>query len=154
MNLRLIAICIPVILMIGNCSSTIDIAAEQQRLLATDREFAQASIGHGSAEAFRLYLAEDALMLPAGGTPITGRESIYERMSSGPTSLLTWEPQRAEVARSGELGWTWGTYEVRPAGNLNADPVAYGKYVNVWRTQSDGSWKVIVDAGNSSPAPE
>jgi hypothetical protein len=75
-------------------------------------------------------------------------------MSSGPASLLTWEPQRAEVARSGELGWTWGTYEVRPEGDLEAEPLAYGKYVNVWRTQPDRTWKVIVDTGNSSPAPE
>ncbi|MFC1483825.1 YybH family protein [Candidatus Neomarinimicrobiota bacterium] len=142
------------LLMILGCSSAVDVDAEQQRLLEADRAFSQASIEHGAAEAFRMYLAEDALMLPAGSTPITGRETIFEGMASGPGSLLTWEPQLAEVARSGELGWTWGTYEVRPEGDLTAEPLAYGKYVNVWRTQSDGTWKVIVDTGNSSPAPE
>jgi ketosteroid isomerase-like protein len=154
MNLRCVAFKLAGLLLIVSCSSTVDVAAEQQRLLETDRAFAQASIDHGSAEAFRMYLAEDALMLPAGGTPITGREAIYERMIAGPAGLLTWTPQRAEVARSGELGWTWGTYEVRPEGDLTAAPAAYGKYVNVWRTQPNGTWKVVVDTGNSSPAPE
>jgi len=31
--------------------------------------------------------------------------------------------------------------------------VRYGKYVNVWRKQKDGKWKVIVDLGNPSPPP-
>jgi ketosteroid isomerase-like protein len=154
MNFHRTTIQLFALLMILGCSSTVDVDAEQQRLLEADRAFAQASIDHGAAEAFRMFLAEDALMLPAGGTPITGRDTIFEGMSSGPASLLTWEPQRAEVARSGELGWTWGTYEVRPEGDLEAEPLAYGKYVNVWRTQPDRTWKVIVDTGNSSPAPE
>jgi ketosteroid isomerase-like protein len=30
----------------------------------------------------------------------------------------------------------------------------YGKYTSIWNKQKDGSWKVVVDMGNSSPAPE
>ena len=29
----------------------------------------------------------------------------------------------------------------------------YGKYVTIWKKQADGSWKVAMDTGNSSPEP-
>jgi ketosteroid isomerase-like protein len=135
------------------CSPSADAEAEQKALLETDQAFARASLEHGAAEAFRIYLAEDALALPAGSQPVIGRETIYQRMSSISGSILAWEPRQAEVARSGDLGWTWGTYEVRSPGE-DSRVLAYGKYVNVWRKQADGSWKVIVDIGNQSPPPE
>jgi ketosteroid isomerase-like protein len=30
----------------------------------------------------------------------------------------------------------------------------YGKYATLWKKQKDGSWKVVMDMGNSSPAPK
>lgn len=32
--------------------------------------------------------------------------------------------------------------------------VSHGKYLNIWEKDADGNWKVAVDMGNSSPAPE
>ncbi len=31
--------------------------------------------------------------------------------------------------------------------------ILYGKYVNIWRKDSEGQSKVIVDLGNPSPGP-
>jgi ketosteroid isomerase-like protein len=31
---------------------------------------------------------------------------------------------------------------------------ATGKYLNVWKKQPDGSWKVLVDIGNEDPVPD
>ncbi len=69
------------------------------------------------------------------------------------TSALSWEPKKAEVAKSGELGWTWGTFELHTKDAEGKPVVRYGKYVNIWRKQKDGAWKVILDMGNASPAP-
>jgi ketosteroid isomerase-like protein len=57
------------------------------------------------------------------------------------------------VAKSGELGWTWGTYELHTKDADGKPVIRYGKYVNVWRKQKNGEWKVIVDLGNPSPPP-
>jgi ketosteroid isomerase-like protein len=59
-----------------------------------------------------------------------------------PKFVLRWEPLGAEV--SGNLGYTYGLYR---------SSNGYGKYVSVWKKQRDGSWKIVVDAGNTSPAP-
>ncbi len=66
--------------------------------------------------------------------------------------LLSWQPQKADVAAAGDMGWTWGTYfyEAEQNGEIKKQ---YGKYINIWEKQTDGSWRVVVDIGNASPAP-
>ena len=52
------------------------------------------------------------------------------------------------------LGYTYGNYIFKhkdKAGKLITD---YGKYTSIWKKQRDGSWKVVLDMGNSSPAPK
>ena len=121
------------------------------RLLQADKDFAKASEAKGAAEAFALFLAEDAMQLPGGAHPLFGRKAIVENLGSG--YVLKWDPKKAEVAKSGELGWTWGTFELHTKEADGKPVVRYGKYVNVWRKQKDGKWKVIVDLGNPSPPP-
>jgi ketosteroid isomerase-like protein len=130
----------------------IDVASETERLLQTDREFAQASIDLGAAEAFRRYLSEDAVMFSSGRNPVHGRGSIYEIMKQGSGAYeLRWEPQAGEVAGSGEMGYTWGLYTFVEKGEGGA--TSYGKYVNVWKRDDDGNWRVLIDIGNESPPP-
>lgn len=123
------------------------------QLLTADRAFAQMSKDEGAAEAFRQYLTEDALQLPNGGHVITGRDSIYAVMQQGQEVTLDWEPHQAVVAKSGELGYTWGTYTASWTTGDRSVKTSYGKYLNIWRKQDDGQWKVTVDMGNQNPAP-
>ena len=97
---------------------------------------------------------EEALMLPADSQPVFGREEIYKIMSGGSNPVLTWEPVKAEVSKSGDLGYTWGRYKSLREGSDGTIMTEYGKYLNVWRKQSDGTWKVLVDMGNSNPMPK
>lgn len=126
-----------------------DIAA--QALLEADRAFAQASLDHGAAEAFNRFLHVDALQLGQGNSPVNGRDAIVGDM--GGEYTLLWDPQRAEVAESGELGWTWGSYIFEVPQDDGSKSVSYGKYLNIWRRADGGDWQVIVDMGNSSPEP-
>lgn len=62
---------------------------------------------------------------------------------------IIWQPTNAEVARSGELGYTTGSYEMSfrpPRGKLFFDK---GKYVMIWKKQPSGDWKVLFDISNS-----
>lgn len=122
-------------------------------LYETDRRFSQTASMLGVAEAFRQFLAERAVKLANGELPIEGREAICEHLRQVGDAHLTWEPVAAEVARSGELGYTWGFYEVRarePGGRM---VTGHGKYTTLWQKQPDGAWKVILDIGNPGPPP-
>lgn len=144
---------VALIIIPAGCSPKVDVADEQKRLMDTDREFSNASVRTGAAEAFNQYLADDALQLPAGASPLRGRGAIRDRMSEGPAFVLEWEPEEAVVSRSGDLGYTWGRYEIRFENPDGDRQTGYGKYLTVWRKGTDGSWKAIVDMGNANPPP-
>ena len=130
-----------------------DVEAESARLLQTDQAFSRRCEEKGPAVAFYEFLAPDGTSLPPGELPVKGREAIRVHWSARPQGVLRWKPAEAQVARSGELGYTWGTYEFSTNGLEGRPQMSYGKYVTIWKKQADGSWKVVLDAGNSSPPP-
>ncbi len=136
------------------CSSKIDPEKEKNDLMKTDIEFSKTSVEKGAAEAFYLYLTDDAVQLPAGLPPIVGRQAIRERMTGSSKTVLKWEPVKAEVAKSGDLGYTWGSYELSWQGEDGKTEKLTGKYLNIWKKQPDGTWKAAVDIGNQSPPPK
>lgn len=123
-------------------------------LLQTDLDFCALAQKLGVAEAFREFAAEDATLLPTGTAPVQGRSAIFELMAAGPRSELTWTPVGADLAQSGDLGYTWGTSEYRSAGPDGRPVVRRGKYLTVWKRQPDGSWKYVMDIGNASSPPQ
>lgn len=128
--------------------------SQQQELMETDRQFAQMSLEKGAAEAFHHFLVENALELSPHQHPVIGRAKISTSLRSGDHPYtLSWEPQRAEVAGSGEMGWTWGTYVLRVQQPGAEVKVSHGKYLNIWTRQEHGQWRVAVDMGNPSPGP-
>lgn len=135
------------------CQQHVGMTSESAALLKTDVEFSQASERVGAPQAFYAYLTEDAMQLPHGGETVYGRDNIRQKMSEGIEVELTWQPQKAEVARSGELGWTWGIYLARWQDDGGIARESHGKYLNIWEKQKDGTWRVAVDMGNQSPAP-
>ncbi len=140
--------------LINSCGNYMNTEKERALLLETDREFARTSIMIGTAEAFHAFLDSDALQLPAGGHPVRCRDNIYFQMKAENSSaVLNWEPQEAEVARSGDLGYTWGTYTYSWVDAESGLQSRYGKYLNIWKKQPDGKWKVLIDMGNTSPPP-
>ncbi len=58
---------------------------------------------------------------------------------------LTWEPLYADISKSGDLGYTYGLYTSYTKADSS---VARGKYVTIWRKQTDRSWKYALDGGN------
>lgn len=128
-------------------------SAERGAILRADEEFARAAQEKGLAEAFAAYAAEDATILPNGGNPVTGREAIRGLFASSSGTVLTWRPFAAEVSRSGDLGYTLGTYESRSTDAAGKAVIRYGKYCTIWKKQPDGTWRYVVDLGNPSPAP-
>ena len=122
------------------------VQADRERAVASlveaERAFSATSADRGTREAFLTFLAGDAVVFrPA---PVAGRP-VYEKMSAGDPSVLTWEPEIAEVAASGELGYTSGPYSLRP--KRDAEPASFGHYVSVWQREPDGTWKVLLDIG-------
>jgi ketosteroid isomerase-like protein len=119
-----------------------------------EAEFMKAAAEHGSA-GYLSYYADDAVEVPNGGPIIQGKVNIAKGMGflDQKDNHLTWTPVGADISASGDLGYTYGTFEFRSKDKDGKPTVDHGKYTSIWKKQKDGSWKVVLDMGNASPEP-
>ena len=98
------------------------------------------------------YYDEQASILIPNASIVTGRDAIrkaWEQMFAVPGFNLAPKTTKVEVARSGDLAFAQGTYEFT-ANDSHGKPVNdHGKFVVVWKKQTDGRWKIVTDIWNS-----
>jgi len=128
--------------------------ATAETLRELEGAFMKEALSHGS-EGFMSYYAEDAVELPNGADAIQGKTNIAKTMGflDNKDNQLTWKPVYADISASGDLGYTYGTFEFRYKDKDGKFTVSHGKYTSIWKKQKDSSWKVVLDMGNENPAP-
>ena len=109
-------------------------------------------------DAFIGYYADDAISMPPNAPISNGREAIQKAMTEMfaiPGFSLKWRATKVEAARSGDIGYSLGTYEAGMNDPKGKPMMDHGKYLTIWKKQPGGTWKVAVDTVNSdaSPAP-
>lgn len=114
-----------------------------EQIVAAERAFAADGLARGVNASFVAAFADDALVYTADG-PTAGRAFYAARPPSG--TAIAWSPEAAEVAASGDLGYTYGPAEY----SRIADPKAahrYGHYFSIWERAADGAFEVVHDVG-------
>jgi uncharacterized protein (TIGR02246 family) len=94
--------------------------------------------------------APDAVILPPGGPVIEGSETIrelfrqeFERFDT----KLAFTTQEIEV--EGDMAYRRGRYVWRGTPRLSGQTIeTTNKFLEVWRRQPDGSWRIAVDMWN------
>ena len=139
-----------VLLLLVSCERRKNPGYDNKILLKTDQDFSQMSMEKGMKAAFLFYAAEDVIKMREGKVPLFGINELAKSMEgiSDKMISLQWIPLKADI--SGNLGYTFGKWEMRVKGQ---DSIQYGTYVTIWKQQDNGSWKFILDAGNSTPKP-
>ena len=95
----------------------------------------------GQARAYRGRLAAGARLHRPNVMPIVGEQAISRWLGSQPTFSAS-DTRYTEASRSGDLGYSWGTYQVARRG---AVPAQEGFYVRIWVRERSGQWKVAID---------
>jgi uncharacterized protein (TIGR02246 family) len=131
------------------------VSSAPDQILALEAAMMAAGAEKG-ADGYMSFYADDAVELPNGEAALQGRDAIRKTMDflNDKNNRLTWTPHRVEVARSGDLAYSYGTFEFRSIGKDGRPASEYGKYATVWKKQSDGRWRVVLDMGNASPEPK
>jgi uncharacterized protein (TIGR02246 family) len=97
------------------------------------------------------YYADDASYFANNGALVKGKNSIrmaWKPLLETPGPGLTFTTTYVEVARSGDIAYEYGTYDLATAGKKEKTNDEKGKYVCVWKKQPNGQWKVAVDIDN------
>lgn len=126
--------------------------ANKTALIDADIAFSRMSAVKGMKNAFIEYIDSNGVLLRANRLPIVGANAIdYLLQEDDTTYTLTWEPHFAEAASSGDLGYTYGIYQLHVKAK---DTNLYGTYVSIWKKQRDGKWKFVLDTGNEGVGEE
>ncbi|MEZ4586623.1 MAG: nuclear transport factor 2 family protein [Gemmatimonadales bacterium] len=118
-------------------------------IIASDIAFSARAGTDGAGAAFEAYAAPDAVVFSPGGASRGPRE-IGASIGQGPPADWSWVPVVAELAESGDLGYTIGQAVIAP--QSGGGPVL-SKYLTVWKRQPDGTMRFLTDGGNGRPAP-
>jgi len=131
-------------------------AAVAAQIKATEaawvKEYANRDVNRAVA-----HYSGDAMLMPAGMDRMSGPKAIrggLEAMTKDPNFQLSFAAERVEVAASGDLAYTRGTYRMQ-----STDPktkqahVETGNYITTYKKQPDGSWKAVDDMAAPGAPP-
>jgi ketosteroid isomerase-like protein len=124
--------------------------ATKETLMRRDDEFCAAT-KERRLEGWMSFFADDATGFPPGRDLVTGKAGLrqmYSKMFDDPEFTITWKPVKADIAASGDIGYTIGVSEINSKDKDGKRVTRKGKYLTVWKKQPDGSWKVAADLGN------
>lgn len=112
---------------------------ELQALMSMDRDVQKASSATGALDSYLALIAKDAKIMRAAVAP-ADRDSVRSFISAGKDLSLSFAPVGGEVARSGDLGYTYGGYELKEGGQTKEK----GFYAHVFKRDPAGKWQIVV----------
>ena len=118
--------------------------------LGTADEVLNSALKSSPLRAYRQRLAEGVRFHRQNQMPIVGVAAVTKWLGSQ-RAVTSADSKFSEVARSGDLGYTWGTFTISPRavrtgrGQAQTVNIEAGFYVRIWVRERDGQWKVALD---------
>src|SRR6266496_205011 len=125
--------------------------ADEQAVRDADAQWSKVA-GAKDLDKTVAFYADDAVVMPPNQAAVTTKDGIRNLWKGFFDSLteISWKTTRVEMAKSGDMGYLIGTYEM----TMKDGSKDTGKYCEVWKKQADGKWKVSTDMFSSDlPAP-
>lgn len=130
-----------------------NLESERAALMQTSRDWAHAATS-GDLELILSFWSDEAIVMPPGQPAVVGKAAIrafVEQTMAIPGFSITWEPEQADVAREGDVGYLVERNRVTMTDAAGVLTTQFGKAVTVWRKDSSGKWKCVVDTWNENP---
>ena len=136
-------------------SELVDLAAEKERLLRRDAEWAKAASEGRDVDRILSYWTEDAVVIPPGLPPVVGKVALRQYVEGSmqiPGFNINWESRDATLSPDGQLAYMFSRNEVTVDTPDGTSSTTGGRAVTIWRRESDGEWRCAVDVWNAEPA--
>lgn len=135
-------------LLLVSCNADkVDREAEGEKVMQLSREWAE-SAASGDVEKTLSYWADDAIVMMAGQGKLHGKQAIRQMVEESfrtPGFKITWQPQSVEVSESGDIAYLVEESQVTFTDSTGTPVTLRNNAVTIWKKQSDGSWKNVVD---------
>lgn len=124
-------------------------AQDLHSLVDAEKAFAQTSVDKSTKVAFLTYFDHHSVAFQ-NGQAVLGRKEWEKRAENN--NYLFWWPIYADIAASGDFGYTTGPAVYGPdRSTREAKSGLY--YSTVWQKDDTGRWKVLADLGSSTYNP-
>ena len=126
----------------------------EQAIQDADKQYADA-FNRGDVAAIVALHTEDVLYLPPNASAVNGRQGVEsaekEQLDAGWKNLSF---SSVQIGSDGDLAYHVGTFSI-DAPTDEGLTTEKGKFVDIYKRQADGSWKIHVSIFNSdTPLPE
>ena len=139
----------------GGCTRpAFDVAAEQQKLLRRDVEWADTAAAGKDVEKILSYLSDDALMIEPGEPVFNGKAAIRAYVAASlktPGFKIHWVSEKPVFSPDGKMAYMRGVDEMTVPGPGGALMTVHMRGISVWRRDPDGEWRCVVDIANEPP---
>jgi len=139
-----------VLLLLASLSLATKTSTDEEAIRKLDAEWSAAAQSKDVEKSVSVY-AEDAVFLPSGAPIATGKAQIRDAWShllALPGVDLKFVPAKIEVAKSKDMAYDVGTYQLKVNDAQGNPTTQIGKYVVVWKKQPDKQWKAVADIFN------
>jgi uncharacterized protein (TIGR02246 family) len=103
------------------------------------------------------HYADDAVLMVPATPSSSGKAAIrnaLKEMVADPALSIKFEASKVEVAKSGDVGFTQGSYTLALTDPQTKKVIHdHGSYVTTYRKQADGAWKAVADIATSEVPP-
>lgn len=117
-------------------------------VMKLETEFSKLARSKGIKAAYFKYRATDLRLHRDGHFPMLGAELEKSYLWAQPIFAAS-TPTFTDVAKSGDLGYVYGSYELTDAVGKTTEK---GYYTRVWRRDASGKWKMAADITSVIPA--
>jgi uncharacterized protein (TIGR02246 family) len=132
-------------------AAAICLASDEQALRDLDTQWAAAAAAKDLDKTVSYY-SDDAIVLPPNAPAAMTKDTIrkaWKDMFDLPGFALTWTATKVEIAKSGDMAYLIGAYEMAFNNGTRTPAKDHGKYLEVFKKQADGKWKCAADMFSS-----
>src|SRR5882724_746370 len=125
---------------LAKVSPVVNLESERAALLAREHEFSKAAAKSRARRVLVSFAANDVRVFREKRFPYLGRAEASDVFPTTPNAWI-WEPAFVDVSRSGDLGYSYGSYSFIREDAKNV--TEKGNYLRIWKKQR-GVWLVVV----------
>ncbi len=149
------------LVVLAGCNTTppapaVDLAAEESKVRDAETTDMKSWAAKDVDKILNFYVDDATLMTP-GMPAMKGKDAmrpVLKAIVADPNLKLDFSAQRVEIAKSGDVAFSQGTYTMVTTDAKTKKPVTdKGSYVTTYKKQADGSWKAVSDINVSEVPP-
>jgi len=135
-------------------AAAFDAATEEAKLLRRDAEWAELATAGKDVDKVVSYWTDDAVVIQPGQPVVEGKAAIRAYVAacfSNPVFKIHWKSSKVTFSPDGKMAYMRATDEMTVPGPNGAPITLHLRGIAIWRLESDGQWRCVVDIANEEP---